>query len=88
MVFALRAIYFALMEECKIPLTLTGITIGIVSAIAYTPDIFAHIIAGLFLDNFAGVNGFRYFFGFLAILAIAGLAVTMILRSKAEASTK
>lgn len=89
MVFALRAIYFALMEECKIPLTLTGITIGIVSAIAYTPDIFAHIIAGLFLDNFAGVNGFRYFFGFLAILAIAGLAVTMILRSKVgEASTK
>ncbi|HAA93136.1 MAG TPA: MFS transporter, partial [Rhodospirillaceae bacterium] len=37
MLFALRGIYFALMEECRIPLALTGITIGLVSALAYTP---------------------------------------------------
>ena len=80
MVFALRAIYFALMEECKIPVILTGITVGIVSTLAYTPDIFSHIIAGLFLDHFKGIDGFRYFFGLLSVMAVAGLASTLALR--------
>ena len=82
MVFALRAIYFALMEECKIPVILTGITVGIVSTLAYTPDIFSHIIAGLFLDHFKGIDGFRYFFGLLSVMAVAGLASTLALRHK------
>ncbi|HAT35125.1 MAG TPA: MFS transporter [Rhodospirillaceae bacterium] len=87
MLFALRGIYFALMEECRIPLALTGITIGLVSALAYTPDIFSHLIAGWFLDTYSGGDGFRYFFGFLAVTAIAGLAVTIALRHRLHSSS-
>lgn len=82
MLFALRGIYFALMEECRIPLALTGITIGLVSALAYTPDIFSHLIAGWFLDTYGGGEGFRYFFGFLAAVAAAGLALILTLHRR------
>ncbi len=84
MLFALRGIYFALMEECRIPLALTGISIGLVSMIAYTPDIFSHLIAGWFLDTHAGAEGFRYFFGFLATMATVGLALILTLNRRLQ----
>jgi nitrate/nitrite transporter NarK len=80
LLFGLRGIYFALMGECRIPMGLTGITVGIVSVIAYTPDIFAHLVAGWFLDSYAGGAGFRYYYGVLAGVALLGLSVTLALR--------
>jgi sugar phosphate permease len=80
--FALRGIYFALMGECRIPIALTGITIGIVSAIAYTPDIFAHLISGWFLDTYPGGEGFRYYFGFLAIMAVVGYGLVRVVHRR------
>ena len=82
MLFGLRGIYFALMEECRIPLALTGTTIGIVSVIAYTPDIFAHLISGWFMDTYAGGEGIRYFFGFLAVVACFGFGLIRALHHR------
>jgi nitrate/nitrite transporter NarK len=83
--FALRGIYFALLGECHIPIALTGITIGIVSAIAYTPDIFAHLISGWFLDTYSGGEGFRYFFGFLAVMAVVGYGLVRVVHRRVHA---
>ena len=70
------------MGECRIPIALTGITIGIVSAIAYTPDIFAHLISGWFLDTYPGGEGFRYYFGFLAIMAVVGYGLVRVVHRR------
>lgn len=45
-VFALRGIYFALLQEIKTPKHLTGSTVGLVSLVGYTPDIFFAPITG------------------------------------------
>jgi len=49
-VYSARALYFAVMQEGKIPLVLTGTAVGLISLIGYTPDIFAGPAYGYLLD--------------------------------------
>lgn len=72
-IFALRGIYYALLEEGGIPLIVTGTVTGIVSVIGYTPDIFMPMLGGILLDRYPGGMGYRHFFTFIVILGILGL---------------
>lgn len=84
-VFALRGVYFALLEESGIPLHLTGIAVGTISMLAFTPDIFAPLLAGWLVDNSPGTLGYRRYFGLLAGIAGAGLAAVVALRQRRRA---
>lgn len=70
-VFAMRGIYFALLEEGGVPLAVTGTAAGIISMVGYTPDIFMPLLGGMLLDTFPGPEGYRYFF--LTTAAICGV---------------
>jgi positive regulator of sigma E activity len=39
-VYSARVLYFATLEEAKIPLAVTGTAVGFISIVGYTPDIF------------------------------------------------
>ena len=78
-VFALRGVYFSLLQESKTPRHLTGTTVGIVSFIGFTPEIFFAPIAGRILDNAPGPAGHQHYFLFLAAIALAGLSVVLTL---------
>jgi len=75
-VFALRGVYYAVMEQSGIPLRLTGTTVGLVSLVGYIPDIIAPVLSGWLVVSFAGSEGYRYYFAVLAGLAMIGLAAT------------
>lgn len=74
-VFALRGIYFALLEETETPKNLTGTTVGLVSVIGYTPDVFFAPVAGRILDASPGAAGHQHYFIFLACIALTGMLV-------------
>ena len=74
--FALRAVYFALLEETRTPRHLTGATVGAVSFLGFTPEIFFAPITGRILDQAPGLAGHQHYFLFLAGVALGGLAVT------------
>lgn len=78
-VFALRGVYFALLEEGGVPLRLTGSVVGLVSILGYTPDIIMPILSGWLLDTFPGATGHRYLFGIVAIGSILGVVATRAL---------
>jgi len=78
-VFALRGVYFALLQETRTPKYLTGTTIGMVSFIGYTPDVFFGPITGRILDNAPGLEGHQNFFIFLAGIAVLGLLCVLSL---------
>lgn len=79
-VYALRSLYFAVMEEGNIPLTLTGTVVGIVSVIGYTPDIFMGPLIGILLDNNPGELGHQYVFAFMSIVAFIGMIASFLFR--------
>ncbi|WP_299005578.1 MFS transporter [uncultured Shewanella sp.] len=80
-VFAVRAIYFALLEENKISRYQTGITIGLISVIGFTPDVFFAPIAGYLLDTYLGIIGYQYLFSLLLLCAFIGMITSLYLRS-------
>lgn len=81
-VYAIRAIYFALLEEGNIPLAVTGTAAGIVSAIGFTPDIFMPLLGGMLLDNFPGSEGYRYFFFITAAICCVGCGASLLIYLK------
>jgi nitrate/nitrite transporter NarK len=58
-VFALRGVYFALLEENRTPSFLTGAVAGMVSFVGYTPEIFFAPITGRILDASPGIGASR-----------------------------
>lgn len=76
-VFALRGIYFALLEENSTPVHVTGAAVGIVSLVGYTPEIFFAPIAGRILDANPGLVGHQNFFLFLTLIAALGVLTVL-----------
>jgi sugar phosphate permease len=83
-VYALRGIYFALLEETNIKGIYTGTAVGLVSVIGYTPDIFFYSTGGRIIDAAPGLTGFHHFYMFLGGFAIAGLLATLILVKRSK----
>ena len=78
-VYALRGLYFALLEQTGVPHALTGTAVGVISLVGYTPDIFYAMIAGRLLDATPGIGGHQNTFLLLSGLATLGLAAAAIL---------
>jgi len=72
-IFALRGIYFALLQETRTPRHITGAAVGMISLVGYTPEIFFAPIAGRILDADPGVGGFLDMFTLLAAISAAGV---------------
>jgi predicted MFS family arabinose efflux permease len=87
-VYALRGIYYALLEEGGIPLKMTGTATGIVSVIGFTPDIYMPYIGGVFLDSYPEAEGYRYLFFMISALSMIGAlaAFTILRRSRARSA--
>ena len=78
-VFALRGIYFALLEESRVPVAVTGTAVGLVSMIGFTPDVFAYPLVGWLVDSFGAAEGYRLYFVVLAGVAVTGILATLTL---------
>lgn len=83
-IFALRGLYFAIMQEGKIPAALTGTAVGIASAIGYAPDIFMGPLMGELLDRSPGPTGHHHVFAVVGAFAILGAIATIVLNRAAN----
>jgi MFS transporter, GlpU family, inner membrane protein len=79
-VFALRGVYFALLEENRVPARYTGAAVGLVSLVGFTPEIFFAPVAGRILDAAPGLPGHQHYFLFLSGIAAIGFAFVALLR--------
>lgn len=78
-VYALRGIYYALLEETRIPTHLTGASVAVIAFVGYTPEVFFGPITGRILDANPGIPGHLSYFAFLTAVSIAGGLVTLFL---------
>jgi nitrate/nitrite transporter NarK len=83
-IFGLRGLYFALLEEAKVPAAVTGTAVGIVSVLGFTPDIFVSYVGGVLLDRSPGLAGHQHFFWFLAVFAATGFTAGYILMRRLQ----
>ena len=81
-IFALRGIYFALLEQGNVPRALTGTAGGVVSAVAFTSDAYMPTVTGVLLDSFPGVTGYRYLFLLTAATCAVGLVASIVIHRR------
>ena len=75
--YALRGLYYAILEEGRIPWAVTGTAVGLVSIIGYLPDIYMARFMGYFYDTYPGITGHQYTFWMLAAFSAVGLLATV-----------
>ncbi len=78
-VYALRGIYFSLIEEAQLQRQMTGSAVGLISLLGFTPDIFFAAITGRVLDTNPGAVGFGHYFFLMSAIAITGLILATLL---------
>ena len=87
-VFALRGIYYALLEQGGVPIALTGTAVGMVSIIGYTPDVLAPLVSGLVLDAWPGTEGFQILFLLIGSICLFGLFASVLIYRKLQAGNE
>lgn len=79
-VYAIRGIYFAIIDEAKIDRSVTGAVSGMASCIGYLPDLFLYTMIGGWIDK--GVEGYRMMFIYgIGTCIVGGLVAIMLLKS-------
>lgn len=71
--YALRGLYFAIIEETKTPIQFTGTLVGIISVVGFTPDIFMSLFNGYMLGENPTIIEYQNLFTTFTIIPIIGL---------------
>ena len=77
-VYGLRGLYYALFQEAKLPLAITGSAAGLVSVIGFTPDVFMGPLMGIILDSSPGELGHQHLFLVLAAFSFTGAVLAYL----------
>ena len=81
-VYALRGVYFSLIEQSNIAFNRTGTAVGVISFVGFTPDIFFASITGRILDANPGFAGFQHYFLLITIFSLIGMIFSVFLTKK------
>ncbi|MFC3944144.1 MFS transporter [Pseudomonas gingeri NCPPB 3146 = LMG 5327] len=87
MTYAIRGLYWAILDSCNIPLRITGLAIGIVSVVGYLPDTFIPLINGYLTETYPGAVGYNLYFGYIAFIGLLGTLAALTLRARINRKT-
>jgi hypothetical protein len=87
MTYAIRGLYWAILDTCDIPLRITGLAIGIVSVVGYLPDAFIPLINGYLTEHFPGALGYKLYFGYVGAVGLLGTLAAVALRARVKHKT-
>lgn len=80
LLYGMRGLYFALLQERRVPEQTTGTFVGFISAIGFTPDFFFPALAGFLIDS-APTPGAGYARFFWLLCALSGAGALLVSRS-------
>lgn len=81
--YAIRGLYWAIIENLNIPEAKLGLAIGIISVLGYCPDIFIPLINGYIMDAAASQQaGYQMYFGYTIAMTAVGIIACVILKAR------
>ncbi len=78
--YAIRGLYWTLLDYCAIPMRITGLAIGLVSLIGYSSDIFLPLVNGYITERYAGMPGYQIYFAYVAAIGTLGGIAALVLK--------
>ena len=80
--YAVRGLYWSLLDDCKVPQHCSGLAIGLISVLGYAPDVFLPLINGYITQAFGGARGYQLYFGYIAAMALLGAGAAAVLKQR------
>lgn len=87
MTYAIRGLYWTLLDLCAIPMRITGLAIGLVSLIGYSSDIFLPLVNGYFTEHYTGLIGYQFYFAYVAAIGSLGGIAALVLKRMTHSQT-
>ncbi|MCY6483386.1 MFS transporter [Clostridium aestuarii] len=78
-IFTMRAVFFAPIEEIKVPREISGAAMSIACVLGYSPSMFAYALYGSMLDKTPGLQGYKHVFMTMIGFALLGFVIASIL---------
>lgn len=78
-IFSMRAVFFAPVDEIKVPRNISGAAMSIACILGYCPQMFAFTLYGSMLDKYPGLAGYKMVFTTMAGFAVVGIVITTLL---------
>ncbi|RQT68075.1 MFS transporter [Burkholderia cepacia] len=78
--YAIRGLYWSLLDDCKVPAHCAGLAIGLISVLGYSPDVFVPLINGYVTQTWPGAHGYQLYFGYIAAIARCGAGAAAFLK--------
>lgn len=78
-IFTMRAVFFAPMDEIKVPIEISGAAMSIGSLVGYFPSTFAYTLYGSMLDKSPGLPGYKMVFITMIVFSIVGFLISSYL---------
>ncbi len=78
-IFSMRAVFFAPIDEIRVPRHISGAAMSIACIFGYCPQMFAFTLYGSMLDKNPGMIGYRMVFTTMVGFAILGVVITTLL---------
>jgi MFS family permease len=82
MTYVIRGLYWAILDDCRIPIRVTGLAIGIISLVGYSPDVFLPLLNGWFTERFPGLPGYQIYFSYIVAMGLLGVLAAMKLQQR------
>jgi sugar phosphate permease len=79
--YAIRGLYWSLLDRCNVPVQTMGLAIGLISVLGYSPDVFLPLINGYLTQNYPGAHGYQMYFGYVAAVSAIGGCAGLVLRN-------
>jgi sugar phosphate permease len=76
--YAIKGLYWALLDDCPVPPHLIGLAIGLVSFIGYLPDVLLPLYDGFLSRHFPRDQSFRVYFTSISACGFVGAALCLI----------
>lgn len=82
--YAVRGLYWSVLERCDVPARVTGLAIGIVSLLGYSPDVFLPLLNGWLTTAYPGMRDYQLYFGYVACVSAEGGGACLLLKGMLE----
>lgn len=87
--YAIRGLYWAIIEHVKVPPERLGLAIGVISVIGYSPDIFIPLINGYMIDAAPDhQTGYQWYFGYIIMFTVFGVISCTVLKMRSDRRKK
>lgn len=83
--YAIRGLYWAILDGCDVPVHVTGLAVGVISMIGYTPDIFLPLLNGYLAERYEGLTVYHLYFGYIASVGVIGMFACRKLKKMIDA---